>query len=48
MSYWKGLIKWMEDTLIPNKTISKSDLKIFSVADTPQEVVAIINKFYKA
>ncbi|MCX5686678.1 MAG: TIGR00730 family Rossman fold protein [Candidatus Omnitrophica bacterium] len=46
--YWKGLIKWMEDTLIPNKTITKSDLKIFSVVDTPQEVVTIINRFYKA
>ena len=45
--YWKGLIKWMEDTLIPNKTITKSDLKIFSVVDTPQEVVTIINRFYK-
>ena len=46
--YWNGLIQWMEDTLIPNKTIAKSDLKIFSVADTPQEVVATINRFYKA
>ena len=46
--YWKGLIQWMEDTLIPNKTIAKSDLNIFSVADTPQEVVATINRFYKA
>ncbi|MFH0763873.1 MAG: TIGR00730 family Rossman fold protein [Candidatus Omnitrophota bacterium] len=45
--YWKGLIKWMEDTLLANKAITKSDLKIFSVADTPQEVVTIINKFYK-
>jgi len=45
--YWKGLIKWMEDTLLPNKTITKSDLKIFSVVDTPQEVVTIINRFYK-
>jgi len=45
--YWKGLIKWMEDTLLPNKTITKSDLKIFSVVDTPQEVVATISKFYK-
>lgn len=45
--YWKGLIKWMEDTLLPNKTIARSDLKIFSVADTPQEVITTINKFYK-
>jgi len=45
--FWKDLIKWMEDTLLPSKTISKSDLKIFALADTPQEVVDIISKFYK-
>ena len=45
--FWKGLIDWIEDTLLPNKTITKSDLKIFSVVDTPQEVVATISRFYK-
>ena len=45
--YWKGLVQWMEKTMLPNKAIDRSDLKIFSVADTPQEVVSIINKFYK-
>ena len=45
--FWGGMIRWMEDTLLPTKMIAKSDLEIFSVADTPQEVVAAINKFYK-
>lgn len=45
--FWKGMIRWMETTLLPAKMIARSDLKIFSVADTPQEVVAAINKFYK-
>ena len=45
--YWKGLVQWMEKTMLSNKAIDRSDLKIFSVADTPQEVVSIINKFYK-
>ncbi|MDD5427805.1 MAG: TIGR00730 family Rossman fold protein [Candidatus Omnitrophica bacterium] len=45
--YWRGLIQWVDNTLLPNKLINKSDLKIFSLVDTPQEVVSIINKFYK-
>ena len=44
--YWKGLVQWMEKTMLPNKAINRSDLKIFSVADTPQEAVSIINRFY--
>jgi uncharacterized protein (TIGR00730 family) len=45
--YWKGLIKWMEDVLLPGKTITKSDLKIFCLADSPQEIVDSIGEFYK-
>ena len=45
--YWKGLINWMEGTMLPHAMIHRSDLKIFSVTDTPQEIVSIINKFYK-
>jgi len=45
--YWKGLVHWMENTLLSNKTIDRSDLKIFNVADTPQEIISIIKKFYR-
>ncbi len=45
--FWAGLIDWLEKTLIPEKTINKTDMKIFTVADTPQEVFSIINRFYK-
>jgi hypothetical protein len=45
--YWQGLVKWVEQTMLPNMMINKSDLKIFSVVDTPQEAVSIINKFYR-
>lgn len=44
--FWKGLIHWMENSLLSNGMINKSDLNIFSVADTPQEVVSIIDNFY--
>ncbi len=45
--YWKGMLQWMEHTLIPHKMIERDELKIFTVVDTPQEAVTAINKFYK-
>jgi len=45
--YWRGLSHWINSTLLPHRMIDKKDLGIFSVAETPQEVVAIINSFYK-
>lgn len=45
--YWKGLIDWIHKTLIPHKTIDRPDMNILSVADTPREIIASVNKFYK-
>lgn len=45
--YWKGLISWINNTLLPEGTIDEVDLKLFSVVNTPQEVIAAIDKFYK-
>ena len=44
--YWQGMVDWLKDTVLKNSCISKEDLNIFSVADTPKEVVSAINKFY--
>ena len=44
--YWKGLTSWIKGTLLKEETIEEKDLKLFSVVDTPQEVMAAINKFY--
>ena len=44
--YWSGLVSWIQKTLLTHKTIEKSDLKLFTLADTPQEVLAAIDKFY--
>jgi uncharacterized protein (TIGR00730 family) len=46
-SYWKGLISWIKTTLIREGTIEEKDMKLFCVVDTPQEVMAAINTFYK-
>jgi len=45
--YWKGLISWIKSTLLREETIEEKDMKLFCVVDTPQEVMAAINRFYK-
>lgn len=45
--YWKGLISWIKGTLLREETIEEKDMKLFCVVDTPQEVIAAINRFYK-
>ncbi|MFH0738571.1 MAG: TIGR00730 family Rossman fold protein [Candidatus Omnitrophota bacterium] len=45
--YWKGMIKWLKEKVLKNGNISPHDLDIFKIANTPKEVVAIINKFYE-
>ena len=42
--YWKGLIKWLKETLLKHHAISESDLDIFTLVDTPEEAVHIIKK----
>lgn len=45
--FWKGLLEWIEDALLGEKNISKEDLKLFHVVDTPQDVIKIVNAFNK-
>ncbi|MFH1458458.1 MAG: TIGR00730 family Rossman fold protein [Candidatus Omnitrophota bacterium] len=45
--YWKGVLDWLKNMVLKNGNISPEDLDIFTVADNPKEVVAIIKKFYK-
>ncbi len=45
--YWKGMLDWLKDMVLESGCISKEDLNIFVVADTPKEVVRIIKRFYK-
>ncbi|OFX69093.1 MAG: Rossman fold protein, TIGR00730 family [Bacteroidetes bacterium GWE2_29_8] len=44
--YWGGLIDWIKQTMLEEKNICKDDLAIFSLADTPEEAVKIIDDFY--
>ena len=42
--FWNGLLRWAEETLIKEQTISKVDFDIFNVVDTPEEAVGIITR----
>jgi hypothetical protein len=44
--YWNGLLDWFKNTVLPENCIDAKDLDIIQTADTPQEVVSIIKKFY--
>ncbi len=45
--FWGGLIDWVKNTLLENGNISAKDLDLFSVVDSSDEVIDVINKFYK-
>ncbi len=37
--YWKGLIDWIKETLVAEKSISEEELSLLNVVDTPEEAV---------
>ncbi len=45
--FWKGMMDWLQSALLPHNMITKDDLKLFTLVDTPQEVLAAINRFYR-
>jgi uncharacterized protein (TIGR00730 family) len=46
-SYWKGLMDWIKNQLYDNDKISKDDLELVYLADTPLEVISHIEQFYE-
>ena len=46
-SYWSGLIDWMKNTMVAEKTINPSDLELFHLTDDPDEATSIIYNFYQ-
>ena len=42
--FWHGLLNWVKDTLMKEKTISETDFDIFNVVDTAEEAVQIIRR----
>ena len=45
--FWQPYIDWLESTLIIENKISREDLRLFSVVDSPEEAIAILNKAHK-
>ncbi|MCX5711195.1 MAG: LOG family protein [Candidatus Omnitrophica bacterium] len=44
--YWKGMVDWLKTKVVKEGCINDSELGIFTIADSPKEVVAVIKKFY--
>jgi len=45
--YWKGLVEWMEKTMVKNKYIDERDLLKIHVLDDPKEILTVIQKAWK-
>ncbi len=45
--YWSGLMDWIKNTLVNEGTIHLDDLNLISIVDTEDEVLEVINTFYK-
>lgn len=46
--FWGGLLDWIKTTLLEKfSSISASDLDLIHVVDTPEEVISILDNFYK-
>lgn len=46
-SYWSGLMDWIRSTMLEvENNINPEDLKLFSIVDTAEEAVHVIDEFY--
>lgn len=46
--FWAGLIDWIQKVLIEKeKTVSPEDMLLFKIVDTAEEVVEVLDTFYK-
>jgi uncharacterized protein (TIGR00730 family) len=45
--FWKGLLAWFRDTLVPEGTISADDLDLITVLDDAQDVLQAIFRYYE-
>lgn len=46
--FWQGLFDWIKAQMLASGTISEKDLDLIKIADTPEQVVQVIDGFYKA
>lgn len=46
-SFWSGLLDWVKNTMLETGKISPKDLDLIHLVDTKEEVVEIIDSFYR-
>jgi predicted Rossmann-fold nucleotide-binding protein len=46
-AYWKGLLDWLESSMLEEGNIKKEDLGLFKIADTADEVVHHTLEYYR-
>ena len=47
-AFWAGLIDWIKTVLVDReKTVSEKDLDLFKIVDSEDEVLDVLDKFYK-
>jgi len=44
--YWDGLIKWVKERMLEENKISAEEMDIFSVVDTAEEAIGVVEEFY--
>lgn len=44
--FWKGMMDWINDSLLTKGTIKKEDTNLFQLSDSPEEVVKIVTEAY--
>lgn len=45
--YWKGLLDWMKNTLLAQGMINEENLGLIQLVDTKEEVLELLEEFYK-
>ena len=45
--YWGGLFDWIKTTMLKEGNISPNDLHLISIVDTAEEVIEVVDAFYK-
>ena len=48
VEYWRGLLQWLQGTLLRNGTISEQDMHLFKVVDDISTIPDEIEKYYRS
>lgn len=46
--YWQGLIEWLRERALSTGCVDEDDLRLFHLADSPDDAVSIIQREYQA